>query len=649
MPDSKPSRFGVPLMLLSLIPAAATAGILKNQKGLAWASFRDLTSQEFSDKFTEYSGQGYILIDVDGYAMSGGTRYSMIWEKNTENRAWAEHRNLTSTQYNTYWTQYKDAGYRPHDIEAYPLNGGVYWAGIWVKNTEGFPWSSHRGLTSAEFGTLFTEKSNAGYRLADIEAYESGSGLRWTAIWYKNTDNRPWAELRNLTREQYQAEVDAKSAQGYTVVDYESYTAPEGQRYAAIWEKKPGFAYKVLTNRTELEFANLWRQNLDEGFRLVDFERYDTPSGARYGGIWAENDSRYAYNRKSKLDSIISDYRSDNNIPGISVAVIRNGTILYRKGFGFADVAGGKVAHGQTVYNSASVSKLFGGTLAAKLEDEERLRDGTTFSLDLTQRTDSYLDGMPNANGSGTVNTPNQHTHTVQQLLSHLSCVAHYGTTPGIADQTTHYTNASAAVQSIWNTGLVSSPPCTIGNTWSYSTHAFTFAGAVLEQATGRTINQLLQNEIFTPYGLSGIRVTYSTSTLPADYDRAVPYLNSTTATSYSNNSWKVLGGGIEGHAVDMARFGWKVLNGEIVAPAARDGRMWTRVNPNRTHGLGWSIVNVGGRRVAEWNGVSTGARSYLRCYRDDGLVVAVLSNLNPHSVRDIDVLTTDIGNKVLE
>lgn len=68
-------------------------------------------------------------------------------------------------------------------------------------------------------------------------------------------DDRPWAELRGLTREEYQAEVDERAAQGFVVVDFESYTSGGEQRYAAIWEKKAGFAWRVATNRTELQFA----------------------------------------------------------------------------------------------------------------------------------------------------------------------------------------------------------------------------------------------------------------------------------------------------------------------------------------------------------------------------------------------------------
>ncbi len=181
---------------------------------------------------------------------------------------------------------------------------------------------------------------------------------------------------------------------------------------------------------TELAYANFWRQYRDEGFRLIDFERYNTASGPRYAGIWVENDSRHDYQRKGTLDRIISAYRTNNSLPGISVAVIRNGSMIYRRGFGFA-TKDTKVAHGETVYSAASVSKVIGGTLAGKLEAEQRLRDGTALirTLDLTLPTASYLRKIPVTFGFF-VSIPAHHTHTVEQLLSHRGCVGHYETEP---------------------------------------------------------------------------------------------------------------------------------------------------------------------------------------------------------------------------
>ena len=386
----------------------------------------------------------------------------------------------------------------------------------------------------------------------------------------------------------------------------------------------------VRSDRTELEFANYWREYRDLGYRLIDFERYPTPSGTRYAGVWTENAARYRYTKKGELDKLVEGYRSGNGIPGISVAVIRDGRMLYQRGFGFAEIDKQKNAHGETVYLAASVSKVIGGTLAAKLEDEGQLADGTSVTLDLTDPTSSYLANLPAA-----------HSHTVQDLLAHLGCVWHYDTGPEPPNG--FYATATGAVQQIWNTPPIA--PCTIGVNRNYSTHGFTFVGAVLEQATGRPIDRLVKEEIADRYGLSSLRAQFETSSLPSNYERAAPYNDAGSETSYEDNSWKILGGGLEVNAVDLARFGWKTLDAQIVDAATRDNRLWTRVRANQANGLAWEIRSVGGKRVAEHGGSWSGARSHLRVYRDDGLVIAILSNRRGHDPED---LATTIGNEVL-
>lgn len=618
------------------IGSNASATVLKDEKALDWASKRDLTSAAFSTAFNEYKSKGYMMIDVDAYSTPRGLRYSMVWRENTDKRGWAEHRNLTSAEYNAKWTEYRDKGYRPLDIAAYPSGSQTLYAGIWVQNKENLAWSSNRNLTSTEYGNIYSEKRAAGYRLVDMEAYQTSGGLRYSAIWYKNVDNISWIQYRNMSRDSYQAKVDELGASGYMVVDFEAYQNGGNTQYAAIWEKKPGYAYQVRTDRSETAFANLWRQYRDQGFRLVDFERYATANGDRYAGIWLENDSRYRYNKKAQLDEVVQDYLELNDLPGISVSVIKDGQSIYRRGFGYADLADGKWAHAQTIYGAASVSKVIGGTLAAKLEQEQQLESGAGFSLDLSNQTRSYVGGLPW-----------YHTHTVEQLLSHTGCIGHYSTTPAVANQTTHYANATLAVNSIDNIGLVTG--CTIGDQASYSTAGFTFVAAALEGATGRTINSLLSTELFAAHGLNDMRVQFSSNALPSNYERAVPYNSSNNPSSYSDNSWKVLGGGIETSAYELSRFGWKVLNGEIVSADTRDNRLWQKVDGSvSSAGLAWFIKSVGGRRVAEHNGSWTGARSFIRVYRDDGLVVTIMSNRTGHDAKDVATLTNEIANIVL-
>jgi hypothetical protein len=88
--------------LSALMAVPASAALINNQLNQGWASFRDLSSAAFSAKFAELSGAGYRLIDVDAYPNGSGLLYSQVWEKNSDTRAWAEHRDLTSAQYATF-------------------------------------------------------------------------------------------------------------------------------------------------------------------------------------------------------------------------------------------------------------------------------------------------------------------------------------------------------------------------------------------------------------------------------------------------------------------------------------------------------------------------------------------------------------------
>ena len=657
---------------------SAHAGLINNQLNQQWASFRDQTSAQFSAKFTEMSAAGYRMIDIDAYPNGSGVLYSQIWEKNSDTRGWVENRDLSLAGFNSRHAQLSGQGYRLHDFESDRIGSGQRYAAIWVANSEGWTTSFAKDLTSSQYATYFAQQNSANRRPVDLEVYATSGGLRYAAIWYPEGSTTSWVQLRDMSATTYQTEVDEQADAGYRMIDFESYQNGSTQRYAAIWERNPaGRAYAIRSNLSELSFANLFRTNADLGLRLVDFERYDTSNGARYSGVWVENvPARYDYPRKGRLDAIVQAYRlQDPNVipdyvPGISVAAIFDGTLIYRRGFGYADVNDGKVAHGETVYNAASVSKVIGGTLAAKLEAEDRLADGTVISLDLTRQTRTFLLNVP-VGGGNTVDMPPHHTHRVEQLLAHLGCVPYYnGTTPVIPNTTANRVDAITAARNFWQVRLIQTlangNACTVGTIRSYSSAAFTFVAAVLERVTGRNIRQLVREEITERYGLSSMRVQFETSSLPANYERAAPYDNNGNEGSYQNNSWKILGGGIETNAVDLASFGWKVLSGQIVSASVRDNRLFAPVRTNCGtstsgachNGLAWERTSANGRSVVEHGGSWSGARSFLRLYRRSGqfdtrpqLVIAIMFNRSGvgDAAYDIDTLATRLATAILE
>jgi CubicO group peptidase (beta-lactamase class C family) len=297
------------------------------------------------------------------------------------------------------------------------------------------------------------------------------------------------------------------------------------------------------------------------------------------------------------VDALLEEHTSDFDIPGMSVAIAQNGQFLYLRGFGFADIDDAIIAESRTIYRLASISKAVGGVLSMRLDEQDM--------LNLDEDTSTLIPGLPN-----------QHTHTVRQTVANRSGVGHYEDHPSVSGD---YDTALDAVQEIWDEPLVYTP----GAGYKYSTHAYTFLGASLEGAAGQPISDIVDDELTTPYSLNTLRVE----------DRSIPNAKRATLYSTSNEevtaddlSWKVLGGGLEASAYDLARFGIKLLNQTILTQDSLD-EMWTPPDGFSSYALGWSTGSESGTPVVAKDGAQNGARSYLRMYPEKGVVIVVLTN----------------------
>ncbi|RMD63128.1 hypothetical protein D6833_06005, partial [Candidatus Parcubacteria bacterium] len=158
-----------------LVPAGVLPSNIFDPNEISWISRRDMSSSAFSDYFNQVKNN-YMLIDIEVDEVNGEERVAGVWQWNTDGRGWAEHRNLTSSQFHDKWVHYRDLGYRLIDQESYTLNGNRYYAGIWVENKENLAWASFRNLTSQEFSDKFQEYRENGYIMVDVEGYSTPNG-----------------------------------------------------------------------------------------------------------------------------------------------------------------------------------------------------------------------------------------------------------------------------------------------------------------------------------------------------------------------------------------------------------------------------------------------------------------------------------------
>ena len=586
---------------------------------VSWASMRGLTSSQFSDDFKTRSNNGYMLIDIEVNEIDGVERVGGVWQKNLDSRDWAELRNMTETSFIAENVSKRSAGFRMIDQEVYLLGGRPLYAAIWIKNAENLDWISYTDQDSAQFGVLFDRYSQAGYLMIDLDAYLNADGnLRYSAVWVDNSENLDWIEWRDLTSAEFNVKFDLYRA-SYRMIDIESYRVSGQQYFAGIWVKNVnGRDWAMYRGLTSKQFGDKWLQLRDAGYRLIDYEAYDIGGEYHYAGTWRQNGDRLDWALKIPVDSYLEFYNLIYSVPGMSVAVIQDGKFVYLHGQGFADIDDEIIAHSRTIFRLASVSKAVGGTLAMRLTEQGL--------LDVNQPTLSYIPSLPAF-----------HTHTLAQTLSNRAGIGHYDEYPSIVGS---YATAFAAVQNLENTPLLSAP----GAEYHYSTHAYTFAGAAMEAAVGDPIQDIVFNVLTQPFNLNTLRLE----------DRSVP--NKFRATLYNTEneevtpddlSWKVLGGGLEASAYDLARFGIKTINAQVVVSETLRDEMWSDKSPAAKYGYGWLLGTEDGYQVVAKDGANNGAQSYIRLYPELGTVIAVLTN-RKEGGHDTRAVAKHIGELIL-
>ena len=637
-------------MLLGLsttLNIPALGEIIATPDSVSWASRSNMTSDDFADEFAERKDNGYMLTDIEVNEVDGKQRVSGVWQKNLDGRKWAEYRNMTHEKFSERWNEFNDKGYRLIDQESYVLGGNRYYAGIWIENVEGYKWKSYRNLTNAGYVELFNNSKDE-YIPVDIEAYTVGGSPRYACAWVENKENLQWYSFRGLSDSEFSVNF-ATYKDNYRIHDIESYQVGGNQRYAVIWIKNAnGRGWAEYRNMTRKGYLNRLYHFIDRGYRLTDFEEYNTSSGIRYAGVWRQNNDRHDWPLRSTVDELSQTILDTNNIDGLGVAVVHQGKILYQRGFGYQDDDGTWYS-AKTINRLASVSKAVGGVLLYKL-DELGL-------IDPTAQTSDYVAMLPS-----------HHAHTLNDLASCRSQVGHY--LPwGNADRlikpespastssyntavNLQYNTALSASPLFWDRALVANAATdsaqngdTTSPYYHYSTHGYTLLGAAMEGATGKSISELIDQYMGTGIGLPTLQVEDRGD---GNYFRTKVFHNN-SVVSADNTSWKVLGGGLEASAEEMALFCNKLMAGEILSPASLQ-TLWSRPDTSWNYAMGWnSLRNRNSQNVPSVmkSGAQLGAGTHVRLFPDLELGIIVFCNTKQNS-GSASALTLSISNAIL-
>ena len=233
------------------------------------------------------------------------------------------------------------------------------------------------------------------------------------------------------------------------------------------------------------------------------------------------------------LDALIPSQLRNRNIAGAVVSVVKDGQVLFQKGYGYADFeAKQPVLPDQTLFRPGSISKLFTATAVMQLVEQGK--------LDLDRDVSGYLDfAIPKTYPEPV---------TLRQLLTH---------TAGFEDTLKNLFVAHESDLKLLRAYLVNQMPARIfppGKVPSYSNYGFTLAGYIVERVSGEKFERYIDNHILKP-----LRMTNSTFDQPLPPELAAQmskgYLNAAKKPRDFEFVQAAPAGSLSTTAADMTRF----------------------------------------------------------------------------------------------
>jgi CubicO group peptidase (beta-lactamase class C family) len=168
---------------------------VRNTENLGWMLRRSVTSQQFTDQAATL-GDGYRMLGFDSL-YSGGTQiYSGIWVENRNDRQALFQRDLTVQQYENRWNRYRDAGYRLVGYERYDTAIGVRYAGIWRQNSSRPNWS----LRSQVDDRIAQELADHDVPGMSVAVIQNGQFRYLRGFGYANVGDTVWMDSNHVMR-----------------------------------------------------------------------------------------------------------------------------------------------------------------------------------------------------------------------------------------------------------------------------------------------------------------------------------------------------------------------------------------------------------------------------------------------------------------
>jgi D-alanyl-D-alanine carboxypeptidase len=305
--------------------------------------------------------------------------------------------------------------------------------------------------------------------------------------------------------------------------------------------------------------------------------------------------------RADAVDDLVNAELARQQIPGLALAVMKDGKLAKSAGYGLANVEEKVPVRPETVFRIASVGKQFIATGILLLVEDGKMT--------LDDRLGALLDDAP----------PTWAPLTVRQLLSHTS---------GLVRESPGYLPILRqpdinVIRAAYPLPLQFTP----GEKYQYSNVGYFTLAEIIRRKGGQPWPEFIAARVFRPAQLDAT----ATTDQPPRGPRATGYAGKEGNWTPVTDALALRpSGAFHSTVLDLAKWD-RVLDGDTVLKPSSRKELWTRIrlNDGSTHdyGLGWAVTAKGGRDMIRHGGSQSGFRTeYLR-FPKERVTVIVLAN----------------------
>lgn len=338
--------------------------------------------------------------------------------------------------------------------------------------------------------------------------------------------------------------------------------------------------------------------------------------------VWAQPAT--AQDKAAQINALLQQYADDQQFNG-SVLVAEKGKVIFKKGYGLANMEWTIPNTPDTKHRLGSVTKQFTAMAIMQMVQKGKLK--------LDGKITDYLPDYPKVTGDRI---------TIHHLLTHTSGIPSYTGFPRFADTISRNPYATADFVKKFAALPLEFEP---GSKFSYNNSGYFLLGAILEKISGKTYAQVLQEYIFTPLQMKNTGYDLHGTILPK---RATGYEKSPLGyenAPYLDMSIPYAAGSLYSTVQDLYLWDRALYTDKLLPAAARA----TLFKPYLKHyAYGWFVAklplgqlkdSVG---IIEHGGGINGFNTLVSRYPKDQHLIVLLNNTGR---ADLESIRTNILN----